>query len=49
MGPFTFPGCQIVGDAFLTSADAAYKVEKTRETAHDVVKLEGGVEAEAGA
>jgi len=49
MGPSTFPGCQSVGGAFLSSADAANKVEKTIETAQDVAKAEGGVAAAAGA
>ncbi|MGC1717949.1 MAG: hypothetical protein WA746_03085 [Isosphaeraceae bacterium] len=49
MGPSTFPGCQSVGGAFLSSADAANKVEKIIEKAQDIVKAEGGVEAAAGA
>jgi len=36
MGPSTFPGCQNVGGAFLSSADAANNVETTIETAQDV-------------
>src|SRR5271157_6184794 len=36
MGPSTFPGCQSVDGAILSSADAANKVEKTIETAQDV-------------